>query len=552
MKIDLDRLKEAHRKAYCLVTYLRFYLDENGMYSNWLYPCRLAEKLEQELASLSSRDDAIALDVESVDSIMEHMETFMDEEYSDEKANINNEDTAAEIKDRISLNQKKSVYPTLYNTFRGPFKDNTETGRYSIGGISDAYGNVFILSVDEQPYIKELHQHIVENLVDILNGKEVEWEGPRAVFNFEDKTIEVGFMTFTLIKRIGKNMYDESLELFHDLAFKILDKEDYVNFCKSCIPSYINNDRYDVSHVQETLCYDVADAAKVATTELIVSFMVRRLEKMTIKEKIDFTKIILSPNVEELVRKEYTLFFSKHLYEQAANDDRLEFIKTINDLTGFDDEVIDCIGIYYDKEKMLFLTKDLYDCFLDKHKRKETDIVIPKINISEHCYCIQSIEDLKSFAYDNYVVETDENIFWSVFQNGKYNIIHQNTNGEYVRLRDYVKTISMYFDENGIKEFTTGGILPLEFKTKRRMIDIANYTSACLFIMTGIAIAPGRIKYALIRHKQELVSNPELDSLNYFRNIIDANRSCLTIDERAIDSLYLSDETIKALFVLDD
>ena len=480
---------------------------------------------------------------------IEPLEIIDDKDDDDDDNNVN----VKEMYDTM-LNKahQDKEYPILFNAYKGPFVDKTKTGYYSCGDISDSYGVVMELKC-KQPYIRELHQYIVQNIIDILNDKETEWEGPRPKFH-HNKTIEIGILEFELKERAGSKLIDQSKELFDYLIYKILDKEEYINYCINCIPDYIKTNIYkDIKDWQyKELEYDdLTEAAKDAALYLSSQQAKYKIKNMEDKVRVDFETLPFTSEIQKKVEEEYSHFFSLPISAQTAEEKQKILSESFKEITGFEENIENDICIWSETEKRLFIGNKDYEEFIEEHKVKETDIIIPKINTEKHNYCILSPEDLKSNIYENYVAETDDDVYWRVFMNSKRHAFTFSPNNDYIRIIDFIKNVSFHLDENNINEFSTENVIPIEFKSvKKRMIDIASHASANIFVMTGIAIIPGRIKYAMTRYKQKKNEDPGLDAVEYYREIIRDNISCSIINQKTVDSIELSDDMIKAIFIL--
>jgi len=576
-------LGELKRKTSHLINYLQHQQKNELILSNeqertllMSYPCQLAEEI---LESIEQIDDFVFEHMEyknnDIDNhdVDENHDEFESEQplpkldsilkeaipkYEDNDIDIHdvdeeyNEDNTLE-EDAIQTSiEETTSYPLLYDAYQGPFKDCTNSGRFSLGGINDRFGPVLSLESINHPYIKELHQYIIQNIVDILNGKDIEWEGPIPEFDIRNKHIKINFFELKLEERIGKDLIDKSPEMLHHLAYKFLDKEDYTDFCINYIEKYI--DEFKIDLYFETQEKD--KAIKFATKVFKTSIAKKLIHKKSQQGKVNFLEILSSLPQEDKIETAYIDFFNLHIDTQTNSETRQQFIENVKNISEikYEPEVWNDLEVcfYYEKEERLFLSLESYNDFLKEHQKQELDIIISKINVQEHRYCIISPQDLEHYKYENYVFETDKNIFWKIFPGKRYQTIEQNLN--YIRLADYIREISFYLKENNVEKFSTETILPFEYPTKkRRMMDIAAYAAANIFILTGIAIIPGRIKYSMIQYKKELANTPELNVVDYYKTMIQNNQeTCLTIDKRAVENNTLSDEIIKAMFLIED
>lgn len=448
--------------------------------------------------------------------------------------------------------ETENDFPIEFKSFRKPFffipnDSNKYYSRFEIGSINDSFGKVFEITRENNgiQYIKELHESIILDFVNLLNESDGYKKGQPIKVDLTKKKISIGFIDFEMENRLGDDMEVHSIEFLNALAYKYLNDEEYETCCKFYV--------FDIN--SRVLNQDYYTPGK-PKNQLYTTIIERIIDKQKKQGQIDVKNIIINPEQESEIDEIMKHFREQDTKYQITDENRTEIAKRIIKISGLDDDnktitaIKNGIAVKDNIIEKNFESVDEYRIFCENHQKKPSDIEIPLIDINSKDYAILTPEDLIKRRYKKYVVRTGE-CYMPVFSDNNY--IITKSNGEYIHTDEYIKTISGFLTENSIQEFSKENVLPFEYHNKKNtMINTATYISACVFIMTGKAIMPTAIRSEISKLKSLQKDDPDIDALDHYKEFLKKSRcqTKLTENYAAKENglSELTDEMVRALF----
>lgn len=538
-------------KIECLENYVGYLVDSHRLAKNDSeYLLSLLHGLEDLCVSICDKTESMMNDIDKDFEPFEPEAVAEDEHEEDDIA-------ACSV---IQSETVESAKRFLHDAYVGPFVDKTSNGRWSVGGIDDSIGSVITLDV-EKYYVKEFHGHIIEDVVDILNGNfNGEWSGPVPSFDMKKKEMVCGFLKLNFVPRLGKSFSDVSGQLLNDVAYAVLEPEKYADFCCSCI-------------VCEN-CFDVSDSSMIRSKNDFIGIIEWNIAKKivhdnSLEERWDLIVPVLDDSIKNelngVIEEFYGLSFVNQL-DSDIRDDYSNRILSIVSSFGIDKSIIeDCLGAWYAPAGVYYPSFTLAYEFYANHKKEEGDIIIERVSLSKGCRAIVSFSDLEeikrhSYGIRFYVVDLyKDGLYYRVF---KDSVSYLRLGSGAITFYQFINDTFDYLNEVGVIEFAEFPELPIPIpkNCRHRVIDVAKYASANLFISCGIAITPGSIKSMLTALHNEQKENPNINVTNFLRNKIVNKISddgsyydyvVITKEARGDCWPEFSDEFISGIFMLE-